>query len=133
MGKLKRQRRHLRDLIWKRQETHPKVLEARRVAFSILIEGLQPYSFLRGLAWNDCTIQRPKLVFKEMMNIGDEIIQMARHSMEKARESITPGSVISFDGSWDHRRRGSNCILAVFSCQTQKIPLCTLDSPRSCR
>ena len=128
MGKLKRQRRHLRDLIWKRQETHPKVLEARRVAFSILIEGLQPYSFLRGLAWNDCTIQRPKLVFKEMMNIGDEIIQMARHSMEKARESITPGTVISFDGSWDHRRRGSNCILAVFSCQTQKIIECQVVS-----
>ena len=34
-------------------QTPPKVLEARRVAFSILIEGMQPYSFLRGLAWND--------------------------------------------------------------------------------
>lgn len=111
-------------------QTPPKVLEARRVAFSILIEGMQPYSFLRGLAWNDCTVENPKLVFKEMVNIGDEIISMARESMEKHREAITPGTVISFDGSWDHRRRGSNCILAVFSCQTQKIIECQIRFPQ---
>ena len=69
----------------------------------------------------DCIIERPKLVFKAMVNIGNEIIAMAHDSKETHRASIRPETVISFDGSWDHRRRGSNCVLAVFSCQTQKI------------
>ena len=45
--------------------------------------------------------------------------------------NIEPGTVISFDGSWDHRRRGSNCILAVFSCQTHKIIACEMVSNKT--
>ena len=128
MGRHRRQTQHLRMICPRRREPSPKVLETRRVAFSILIEGLQPSAFLRGMWWNDCICEGNAKIYKEMANIGNAIISMAEESMEKAMNEITPGTVISFDGSWDHRRHGSNCIFAVFSCQTQKIIECQLVS-----
>ena len=128
MGRHRRQTQHLRMICPRRREPSPKVLETRRVAFSILIEGLQPSAFLRGMWWNDCICEGNAKLYKEMANIGNAIISMAEESMEKAMNEITPGTVISFDGSWDHRRHGSNCIHAVFSCQTQKIIQCQLVS-----
>lgn len=129
MGRRRRQDQHLWLIRADAHRTTPHELETRRAAFSILVEGLQPYAFLRAMWWNDCVTKGSQnRLFEEIMRIGDMIISMARESMAKAYSEIEPGTVISFDGSWDHRRRGSNCILAVFSCTTHKIIECALVS-----
>ena len=62
-----------------------------------------------------------KRFYKELFTVGEEITALARRSMEYERSQMPPGTIISFDGSWDHRRQGSRCLFTVICRQTGKI------------
>ena len=50
--------------------------------------------------WNNLKIDDFSEVYEKMHQVCSEIISMGNESMRKARESMPPNSVISFDGSW---------------------------------
>ena len=91
-----------------------------RFAFSVLIEGVQPEQTLQTLEWNDIYVKN-RQIYKAMRDIGDEIITLAEESMTIARNNMPNGCVIGFDGSWNHRRRGTNCLFTVICRQTGQV------------
>ena len=53
--------------------------------------------------------------------ISQEIIELAELSMEHERSNLPDDCVIAFDGSWNHRRRGTNCLFSVICRQNGKV------------
>lgn len=112
--------RHCRQITRKRAFPEPIDLHARRLAFSLLVEGQEPHALLRAMLWNNALCESKLKLFREIMKIGDAIINMARHSMDYELSRVLPNSTIAFDGSWDHRRKGSRCLFTVICTRNQK-------------
>jgi hypothetical protein len=53
--------------------------------------------------------------------VGVEVVKMARESCLEVKRKLKEGTVISLDGSWDHRRNGSHCFVAVLDQETGKV------------
>ena len=53
--------------------------------------------------------------------VCSEIISMANESMRKARQTMPPNSVISFDGSWEHRRKAMRYPFSVICNKTGQV------------
>ena len=104
-----------------RWSVQPVDLEARRLAFSVLVEGCRPEQTLHLLRWLDMGPDSRRKFYNELFTVGEAITALARSSIEYERSQIPPGSIISFDGSWDHRRQGSRCLFTVICQQTGKI------------
>ena len=96
-------------------------LNCLRIAFLIIILGLQPEAASEMLVWNNLEFESKKLVYEQMCVVCDEILKRAEESIQAARQQMPHGSVISFDGSWEHRRKASRCIFTVICQQTQKV------------
>jgi hypothetical protein len=97
------------------RNTDPILLkDAGSVAFSILASGLTPDKFREGLLWNNIISPSKGLVNSKMRQIGEFIVQMAHESCIDAIAKMPDGSVISFDGSWEHRRNSHRAIFTVF-------------------
>jgi hypothetical protein len=61
------------------------------------------------------------LLYEEAKVVGAEIIKMARESMIQARSEMQPGTVISVDGSWEHRRHAQRCVTTIFCLDSRKV------------
>jgi hypothetical protein len=85
------------------------------------VAGEQPNKLFEALAWNNCDPTCFSEVNGHLKTIGDKIIEMARISCNQELKDLHPGTVISFDGSWDHRRNGGKCCVSVFSQRTHKV------------
>jgi hypothetical protein len=93
------------------------------MAFAILVSGSQPGKAQELVLWKDfgqvpgfCTALNRAL--RSMSNL---FVDAAKDSCESARECILPASIISFDGSWEHRRNSRRCVVTIFCQQTKKI------------
>ena len=96
-------------------------IEAKELAFSALVTGVNPtkaFTFLRLL---NCWVPPVSQFYECQKEVCEAVIALARESMEEARRNMRGASVISFDGSWDHPRHGSNCVLSVFDQGTGKV------------
>ena len=87
-------------------------------AFSQLVEGAHPEKSMRMLEWNNIIVRNHDKIYDAIRFIGDEIINLAEQSMEYERQNLPENCVISFDGSWNHRRRGSQCLFSVICRET---------------
>ena len=96
-----------------RWRSAPIDLDAAQLAFSILVERGQPEKTLKLLAWNDLKVESRDKMYDAGRRIGDEIIALAEESMDYERRNLPNGCVIGVDGSWNHRRRGTNCLFSV--------------------
>lgn len=121
MPRPRRQTRHCMCASNSRWHGPAAVANALRLAFSIIILGLQPEGCSQLLLWNDIEIQSKKAVYLQMVRVCQEIMNMANESMEAARRELPAQSVISFDGSWEHRRHSNRCIFTVICSQTGKV------------
>lgn len=99
----------------------PIVIDPVQFAFSVLVEGAQPEKALRMLEWNNIVCPNHEKIYDAIRMIGDKIIDLAEKSMEHERANLPPDCVISFDGSWNHRRRGTHCLFSVICRQTGKV------------
>ena len=110
-----------REAVQHRWEDRKTPISPRRMAYAILVEGGRPEQTFR--IFERCGFRIPPRheIYREMTLVGNEICAMARESMRLQREQLRPGTVISFDGSWDHRRNGSNCLFTVMECQKWRI------------
>ena len=59
-----------------------------------------------------------------MRTVCNAVINLARKNMDEELEKVPEGTVLSFDGSWDHRRRGKQCLFTVICHQNGKIVEC---------
>ena len=121
MTKVKRSVRKARMAARARWRTELPHVSARRLAFAILVEGGQPEQVAAILQWCGLTVPPMKTVYDEMRGICRRITQMARNSMRAKREQLLPNTIVSFDGSWDHRRNGKRCLFSVMNAQTGAI------------
>ena len=107
---------------------NPKMLDARQLAFSILVTGSQPGKIEEALLWNDIELPPLKELNAAMHEVCDRIISMAEHSMQRIRDSINSEIVISFDGSWEHRRNSSRCLFTVIEQKSKQVLDCVVIS-----
>jgi hypothetical protein len=100
-----------------------KLVDPRMMAFGVLVTGSQPGQSIEQALWNNNRLLPGfEAAFNSSLReIGDSIIDMAEKSCEAERAAIQPGSWISFDGSWEHRRNSRRCITTIFCRETQRI------------
>ena len=103
------------------QKVDPMSIEAKELAFAALVTGVNPTRAFRFLRLLNCHLPSEGEFYKRQKEVCEAVIALAKESMEEARRSMQGASVISFDGSWDHPRHGSNCVLSVFDQGTGKV------------
>ena len=64
---------------------------------------------------------RPARFHQVQKIVPQIIIGFARKNVEKYRNLMSNSTVISLDGSWDHRRNGKFCIVDAFDTSQGKI------------
>jgi hypothetical protein len=128
-----RQSLHLRSLAWERklkdviqkakellipQETAQETFNLERLALSIVVTGAGTDQAFELLTINNSDLPPKCVMSRALKFVCKQIVQLAKESCNQAMTELTPGTVISFDGSWEHRRNARRCILAVMSQQT---------------
>ena len=104
-----------------RWHPEPIVIDPVTFAFSQLVEGGHPEKSLRMLEWNNIIVRNHDKIYDAIQFIGQQIIELTGQSMEYERQNLPEDCVISFDGSWNHRRRGSQCLFSVICRQTGRV------------
>jgi hypothetical protein len=93
----------------------------RRVALAIILVGEGFDQERMFLALNDIAIPAEKELYAQQKIVCKAIIDLANESCEQAKMETPQGTVISFDGAWEHRRNAPRCMMTVFSQQTRKV------------
>ena len=118
---VKKQKEHLSKA---RELAHPKPvahLNAKRFAFSVVVEGLNMQSIERCLLWNDVVPPSHRQFYKVQDEILDALKAMAQESCMKWRQAMQQESILTLDGSWSHRRNAKRCLVDFIDSSTQKI------------
>ena len=102
----------------RRWRTDQVLVNARRLAFAIIVEGAHPEQVMNIMSWCGLRVPSRQAVYNAMRPICQDICRLARTSMNEAIEAMPDNTVISFDGSWDHRRGGNSCLFSVICSQT---------------
>ena len=98
-----------------------QVVDAMVWVYSVIVEGLI-YSVARRLfAHNEIEVPGKNEFYELQQKISAELIQMTRERVKIERLKMLPGSLVSIDGSWDHRRNGSMCVVTMIDKRTNKI------------
>lgn len=113
--------KHLKDA--REHIVHPQAtrLDAKRFAFSVLIEGLNYASLERCLLWNDVIPPSTHLFYDVQHEIIPILVAMAQQSCQYWRSMMTPGTILSMDGSWSHRRNANRCLVDFVDSEKRKI------------
>ena len=93
----------------------------RKLAFATIVEGARPTQIRKVLEWMDVELPSKRETETATKKVCDLICKMAEENMQQELERCGPNTVIAFDGSWDHRRGGKQCLFSVASCATGKI------------
>jgi hypothetical protein len=101
---------------------------ALSTAYSIFTTGCETTRarhFLNGL-----NIEAPpgNELNKALKFVGGKIMRMEDGSCSEVNRRLDPGTVISLDGSWDHRRKGSRCFVVVCNQNTGEVLSCIVMS-----
>ena len=121
MPKPSKREKQAKQAIMKRWHPEPPTLDPLRLAFSVIVDGLEPEKAFQAMIWNDLRIESYAKVYEEMRKVCSEIICMANESMEKVRLSLPTPCLVSFDGSWEHRRNAMRCLLSVIYPKTGQV------------
>ena len=103
------------------QNVEPMTIQAMELAFSALVTGVNPTKAMNFLRLLNYRIPSERAFYNCQRQVCEAVEIVASRSMEMARANMKAGAVISFDGSWDHPRHGSNCTLSVFDQTSKKI------------
>ena len=131
MGKAKRRVRQCRINALRRRTPLRDRLEAKRFAFSIIVTGSETTKAIDLFLWNDISLPFTKSeLYNEMKVVCDAIIKFGNESMMKHFNNIQQNSIISFDGSWEHRRNSNRCLTTVIDQSTQKVVMACIKSSK---
>ena len=110
--------KEIRSLAHQEKAAH---LNAEQFVFSILVEGLNFKSTRRCMLWNNINPPSAHKFYEVQAKIAPILVSLARESCDSWRQSMTPGSIISLDGSWSHRRNAARCILDFIDAGRNKV------------
>jgi hypothetical protein len=91
----------------------PRVINARRAAFSILVTGSGTEAALHLMAWNDYIPPPYNELNQQLAIMSEEIVNLAKDSCREVRKKLKAGTTISFDGAWEHRRNSKRCVTTL--------------------
>lgn len=131
MGKSKARARQLERARKCRRQANrenARALQARQFAYSILMTGSEPGKLTNSMLWNSIPPPPKTAVYQALREICEKIVGLARKSMKEVREGLPPNTVISFDGSWEHRRNANRCLFTVIQQGTGKVVFSTVIS-----
>ena len=114
-------RKQARDAIMLRWHGDVPRIEPVKLAFATIVEGARPMQVRNVLGWLDLELPSKRETYTAMTRVCNVICKMAEENMQQELESCGPNTVIPFDGSWDHRRGGKQCLFTVASCETGNI------------
>lgn len=117
----KRQDAHLKRA---REFAHPPPLarlNAKRYVFSVLVEGLTPLAVERCMLWNDIAPPSHRKFYEVQNEMIPILYSMARESCQKHRRWMQPGTILTLDGSWSHRRNAKRCLVDFIDSNSRKI------------
>jgi len=105
-----------------RQEASPiKLLDAKKFAFSILVEGCSFSTIERIFLWNDIIPPSESTFYRAQNMILNVIREMFRENVGHHRNHMKTGSPICFEGSWSHRRGARECLVTFIDQNSKKI------------
>lgn len=103
------------------QKSHISPLNCLQFAFSIIINGLTFSSIRAFMLYNNIIPPSKSSYYRAIDLVIYEIVKLAQENMIFYRNNMKPDTVISFDGSWDHKRNGRYCIVDVIDQSQKKI------------
>ena len=101
------------------QENAITTMNCKQFAFSILVTGSNYHSIAECFLENGIVPPCNTTYYRYVDEIVEVINNLAREEVDIQRAQMLPDTVISFDGSWDHRRQAKCCIVVAID-QFQK-------------
>ena len=95
--------------------------KAKRFAFSVIFTGVGFTAACILFLFNGIDPPSETLYYQVQKEVVKVLYDMARESVQNEFNKIVPGSNISVDGSWTHRRNSRTFILDVMDVATKKI------------
>ena len=101
---------------WKQIQS---LLDGGQFTFSVLESGVGYTTADSILLRNDILPPSESTYYDHLDEVCDAIISFTDECIKQQYQKMSPNTVISIDGSWDHVRHAKHCIVAVID-QTQK-------------
>jgi hypothetical protein len=112
----------LRKTMMKRARAEAEEYQAQlRLAASVIVTGSGTGQAIELLNLNNVPTPSSKQIYAALEVVCNEIVQFGRESCLAAQMEVPVGDVVSFDGSWDHRRNAEKCIVPVMSESLRKV------------
>ena len=94
-----------------------------QIVVATLIAGITwtQAAYFMTLMETDSPLIKPAKFYSLQNKVGQLIIACAHKNIEKYRNKMSNQTVISIDGSWDHRRNGKFCLVEAFDLEQGKI------------
>jgi hypothetical protein len=100
---------------------HGTIEDARRVAFSILVNGADSAETASLFLWNDIILPSKSTFYRAQGTLLLPITDQCLLNCQRFGEEMLPGSIVAFDGSWSHPPGAKECIVVFVDCRTKKI------------
>ena len=118
-------RKRMRAIIQRNKEEHEESLtkkdRAKRCVFSTLYTGVGYTAACILFLLNDIIPPSNNLFYQCQTEIVKVLLEMAKESAFEEAAKLQPGTTVSIDGSWTHRRNSRSFILDVIDPKTHKI------------
>jgi hypothetical protein len=95
--------------------------DARRFTFSVLVTGSNYQQVAELFLWNDIVPPCSTSFYQAQKDIIPILSSNARSSANLQRSAMKNDTIISFDGSWSHRRNAKECVVVVIDTTTKRI------------
>lgn len=96
-------------------------LNGLQFAFSVIVNGLGYTTAAKVFMENNIVPPSQTCFYNYIREVINQIISLAQESAAFYRSQMKPETVVSMDGSWDHRRNGRYCIVDAVDLKQKKI------------
>jgi hypothetical protein len=118
---LKKGRRQAKQAVANRRSLPQKVTDAIRFVVSVIVSGVS-YACARLLfLTNAILVPGHDKFYKLQQRVGKALNRLARASVDWHKARLREHSTLAIDGSWDHRRKGTLCVVIFMNAATKKI------------
>lgn len=98
-----------------------KIDDAKRFAFSIIVNGARYTDIESVFLWNDIIPPSSATYYRAQAQLFDVVKDLCLRECAKWRAEMKAGAVLAFDGSWSHRRNAKECVVVFIDCALKKI------------
>jgi hypothetical protein len=96
-----------------RQERALKIEDAKRFAFSATVNGAEFSQIEKVFLWNNILPPTKATFYNAQKELAGPIRARCETEVARRREAMNSGSIIAFDGPWNHRRQAKECIVVT--------------------